>query len=53
MPNKGHEAREIFDALVGSLNDNGINIQNCGGQSYDNASPMSGRFEGLQALVSK
>lgn len=44
MPNKGHKAREMFDALNEFLNDNEIQLINCRGQSYDNASAMSGKF---------
>ena len=33
------------------LTDYGIAIQNCRGQSYDNVSAMSGRYNGLQAKV--
>jgi hypothetical protein len=29
----------------------GINISDCRGQSYDNASNMSGKYAGVQALV--
>ena len=30
---------------------NGINIKNCRGQNYDNASNMSGRYIGMQAHI--
>uniref|UniRef100_H2YLA9 HAT C-terminal dimerisation domain-containing protein n=1 Tax=Ciona savignyi TaxID=51511 RepID=H2YLA9_CIOSA len=33
------------------LEENGINIQNCRGQSYDNASNISGKYKGVQAII--
>ena len=30
---------------------NGINIKNCRGQNYDNASNMSGKYNGMQAHI--
>ena len=51
MPNQGHKAQEMYDGLTKSLTLHGIDIQNCRGQSYDNASAMSGRYNGLQAKV--
>lgn len=51
MPNQGHKAQEMFDGLIEFLNTHDIDLQNCRGQSYDNASAMSGRWNGLQAKV--
>lgn len=51
MPNQGHRAQEMFDGLMNFLNLHKIDIKNCRGQSYDNASAMSGRYNGLQAKV--
>ena len=51
LPNQGHKAQEMFEGLMEFLTNNGIDIQNCRGQSYDNATPMSGRYNGLQAKV--
>ena len=31
----------------------GMDIANCRGQSYDNASNMSGRYNGVQAIVKR
>jgi len=39
----------MFEGSMKFLADHGIDIQNCCGQSYDNASPMSGRCNGLRA----
>lgn len=51
LPNQGHKAKDMFDGLVEFLKQNGTNIQDCRGQSYDNTSAMSGKYNGLQALV--
>lgn len=51
MPNQGHKAKDMFQSLITFLEENGLDIKNCRGQSYDNASSMSGKYNGLQALV--
>lgn len=51
LANQGHKSQEMFDSLVKLLSELGIDLQNCRGQSYDNASAMSGKFNGLQAKV--
>ena len=51
MANKGHKAQSKFDALQDFLKANNLDIANCRGQSYDNASAMSGMYNGLQAKV--
>lgn len=51
MPNQGHKAKEMFNGLCTFLKENDLDIKNCRGQSYDNASAMSGKYNGLQALV--
>ena len=47
----GHNAEHLQDKLLTFLNENGIDIGNFPGQSYDNASNMSGRYNGLQARI--
>ena len=42
MPNQGHKAQEMLDGLVKFLDTHEISLKNCRGQSYDNASAMSG-----------
>ena len=42
-----HNAEHLQDKLLAFLNENGIGIENCRGQSYDNASKMSGRYNGF------
>lgn len=51
MPNQGHKAQEMFDGLVKFLNEHAIDMSLCRGQSFDNASAMSGRYNGFQAKV--
>ena len=41
MANKGHGAQEMFNALMESLKIHDLDLGNCRGQSYDNASAMS------------
>jgi len=41
----------MFEELVKFFVDPGIDIHYCCGQSYNNASTMSGRYESLQANV--
>ncbi|XP_068211782.1 uncharacterized protein [Palaemon carinicauda] len=41
----------MFDGLMEFLNTHDIDLQNCRGPSYDNASAMSGRWNGLQSKV--
>ena len=50
---EGHTAQQIFDRLVQYTSEKGINLADCRGQSYDNASNMSGKYNGVQALVKK
>jgi hypothetical protein len=47
----GHCAEDLHGSLMQFLSRHDINIKDCRGQSYDNASNMSGRYNGLQAKV--
>ena len=55
MPNQGHEAQEMFDGLTKFLPTNDIDLKNCRRQyhtiTYNNASAMRGKYNGLQAKV--
>ena len=51
MANKGQRAQDMFDALMEFLDSHCLDIRNCRGQSYDNASAMRGKYNGLQAKV--
>ena len=47
--NTGHTGQA--HALLKFLDAVGIDIANCRGQSYDNASNMSGKYNGMQAII--
>ena len=47
----GHTGEQLAGSLFSFMKDNEIDISNCRGQSYDNASNMSGKYKGVQALV--
>uniref|UniRef100_H2ZHP2 TTF-type domain-containing protein n=1 Tax=Ciona savignyi TaxID=51511 RepID=H2ZHP2_CIOSA len=51
IPIYSHTGSEIARIILQFLEENGINIQNCRGQSYDNASNMSGKYKGVQAII--
>jgi len=51
LSTNGQSAKELYESLSSFLAPAGINIKNCRGQSYDNASNMSGKYEGVQALL--
>ncbi|KAF0693319.1 zinc finger MYM-type protein 1-like, partial [Aphis craccivora] len=51
LPNQGHKAQDMFNSIMKVLENNGIEINNCRGQSYDNASAMSGKYNGLQSKI--
>lgn len=51
LPNQGHKAEDIFNALMVFLREHDIDLKNCRGQSYDNASVMSGKYNGVQAKI--
>ncbi|XP_029348364.1 uncharacterized protein LOC100568629 [Acyrthosiphon pisum] len=51
LPNSGHKSEELADAVFLVLDSHGLDINNCRGQSYDNASNMSGMYTGLQARI--
>uniref|UniRef100_A0A0B7BVG9 DUF4371 domain-containing protein n=1 Tax=Arion vulgaris TaxID=1028688 RepID=A0A0B7BVG9_9EUPU len=48
---EGHTAEQLAQSLLDFLKENGIDIKDCRGQSYDNASNMSGKYNGLQAHI--
>ena len=49
----GHTAQDIVESFFSFMKENHLNISNCRGQSYDNASVMSGKYNGVQALIRK
>lgn len=53
LPNQGHKAQDTFDGLSDELQKRELEFKDCRGQSYDNASAMSGAYNGLRALFLK
>ena len=51
MANRGHKATDMYNALIEFLNINNIDLSDCRGQRYDNASAMSGKYNGLQTKI--
>ncbi|KAJ8675729.1 hypothetical protein QAD02_011515 [Eretmocerus hayati] len=52
LPNVGHKSVNIRDAAVSFLVNRGkLRIEDCRGQSYDNAPAMSGHLHGVQSLI--
>jgi len=47
--NSGHKSEDLADAVFMVIGENELDIKDCRGQSYDNASNMSGVYSGLQA----
>ena len=46
-----HTGLHLFNILQEFLERNGLLLDNCRGQSYDNAANMAGQYNGLQALL--
>ena len=53
LQSQGHKAMDMFCGLNDFLKENEIDLKDSRGQSYDNASPMSGKLNGLQALIAQ
>ena len=51
LPGISHTSAGLEKAVIDCLESFEINIKNCRGQSYDNASNMSGAYSGLQARI--
>ena len=47
----GHTGQVIAEMILGFLEKYGIDICNCRGQSYDNASNMSGKYISVQTII--
>ncbi|XP_071042416.1 zinc finger MYM-type protein 1-like [Parasteatoda tepidariorum] len=46
-----HTGLHLFNILQDVLETNGLLLDNCRGQSYDNAANMAGNYNGVQALL--
>ena len=51
LDNTGHKGIEMANALLTFLQSIDLDISNCRGQSYDNASNMSGKYIGMQTII--
>ena len=51
LPMMKHTGLELATRLLTFLDQHGIDIKKCRGQSYDNASNMSGKYNGMQAII--
>ena len=43
--------QELAESLLTFLGNHGIDVADCRGQSYDNASNISGKYNGMQAII--
>ncbi|MBN3309056.1 ZMYM1 protein, partial [Amia calva] len=48
-PLHSHTGASLAECVLKMVRDLGLDLSNCRGQSYDNASNMSGKYNGLQA----
>lgn len=51
IPIQEHKSEYLAETVLTFLENNDIPIDDCRGQSYDNASNMSGKYSGLQARI--
>ena len=51
IPTHRHTGYQLADFLFEFIEDNGISLKDLTGQSYDNASKMSGKYKGMQAII--
>lgn len=52
-PIHSHTGSSLADRVIKMVNDLRLDLSNCRGQAYDNASNMSGKYNGLQAHLKK
>ena len=51
IPMFSHTGSDIANIIIDFMGENDIDIGNCRGQSYDNAANMSGKYNGVQAII--
>ena len=51
VPITSHTGLHIFEVIMETFRDHNINVNECIGQTYDNASNMSGMYSGVQARI--
>ena len=50
---ESHTGEDLGNLVLAFLKKHSIPIEDCRGQSYDNASNMSGRYNGMQAVIKR
>ena len=48
---QGHSGEQLAESFLNFLGEHGIDVKDCCGQSYDNASNMAGKYNGMQACI--
>ncbi|XP_050509357.1 zinc finger MYM-type protein 1-like [Diabrotica virgifera virgifera] len=51
IPSEGHNSAALESTVISTLEECTIDLSDCRGQSYDNASNMSGKYSELQARI--
>lgn len=51
VPITSHKSESLADVVLKTLTELDLDMSNCRGQSYDNASNMAGKYSGLQARL--
>lgn len=51
LSNSGHKAEDLENAVLHVLESHTLDLNNCRGQSYDNAANMAGAYSGLQTRI--
>lgn len=51
LPITSHTGKHLEEVIFAYFSELGIDIKDCRGQSYDNASNMSGKYNGLQSRI--
>uniref|UniRef100_A0A671MPV2 DUF4371 domain-containing protein n=1 Tax=Sinocyclocheilus anshuiensis TaxID=1608454 RepID=A0A671MPV2_9TELE len=52
-PIESHTGESLADCILAMVDSLGLDLSNCRGQSYDNASNMSGKYKGVQAHLKR
>ena len=45
--------KSLADKIIAQIKNNGLDLQNLRGQSYDGAANMSGVYNGVQAVITR
>lgn len=51
LETEGKKAKDMVKMILDKIESDGLDIQNCRGQAYDNAAVMSGRHSGVQMRI--